>query len=64
MKKRTILILTILAVGLLMWKWLACGYNPDKPTEFYPILTRLNDGMKHEAFVIRKIKNFGTIWTM
>lgn len=52
MKKRTILILTILAVGLLMWKWLACGYNPDKPTEFYPILTRLNDGMKHEAFVV------------
>ena len=50
MKKRTILILTILAAGLLMWKWLACGYNPDKPTEFYPILTRLNDGMKHEAF--------------
>ena len=35
-----------------MWKWLACGYNPDKPTEFYPILTRLNDGMKHEAFVV------------
>ena len=34
MKKRTILLLTILAVGLLMWKWLACGYNPDKPTEF------------------------------
>lgn len=52
MKKRTILILTILAAGLLMWKWLACGYNPDKPTEFYPILTRLNDGMKHEAFVV------------
>ena len=42
MKKRTILLLTILAVGLLMWKWL----------EFYPILTRLNDGMKHEAFVV------------
>ena len=38
MKKRTILLLTILAVGLLM--------------EFYPILTRLNDGMKHEAFVV------------
>ena len=39
MKKRTILILTILAAGLLMWKWLAC-------------LTRLNDGIKHEAFVV------------
>ena len=37
MKKRTKLILTILAVGLLVWKWLAYGYNPGKPTEFYPI---------------------------
>ena len=38
MKKRTILLLTILAVGLLMWKWLACGYNPDKPTEFWSFI--------------------------
>ena len=50
MKKRTILLLTILAAGLLMWNWLACGYDPGKPTEYYPHLSRLNDGMKHEAF--------------
>ena len=52
MKKRTILILTILAIGLLMWKWLACGYNPDKPTEFYPILTSQTKRTKYEVFVI------------
>ena len=49
MKKRTILLLTILAVGLLMWKWLACGYNPDKPTEFYPIGV-LSDSHKTERW--------------
>lgn len=52
MKKRTILILTILAAGLLMWKWLACGYNPCKPTEFYPILSRQTERVKYEAFVV------------
>lgn len=52
MKKRTILILTILAAGLLMWKWLACGYNPDKPTEFYPISSRQTERVKYEAFVV------------
>ncbi len=52
MKKRTILILTILAAGLLMWKWLACGYNPDKPTEFYPIFSRQTKRVKYEAFVV------------
>lgn len=52
MKKRTILLLTILAVGLLVWKWLACGYNPDKPTEFYPILTQMDSLGKYEVFVL------------
>lgn len=50
--KKIIFIIVLIAIGLIIYKFNYCNYNPTKPTIFYPIYTRLDTCMKYEAFVV------------
>ena len=50
--KKIIFIIVLIVIGLIIYKFNYCNYNPTKPTIFYPIYTRLDTCMKYEAFVV------------